>query len=1169
MQKKIRNKMPFANSIHFLKMKLRGENKSALDALNNIKKSKSDELFDLYRTTINKEILEKLTGKKKVESLQNLLTTNGMLYSTSLANEVLWAISTCILYKDELKFFIERRNEIEEALLSNDESCYNQIISEVRDNLGVSYWLLENSISGVQHWAGNDAKREFVRELRAQCIDNNLVGLLITYISKRVEGTSIPGYLQSELSKHFTDPDARNIFDYYKAKLFDMNNLSFEQIPVVLTLDFKCSIVDLYESLISVLRWLAINEDVLIQVKHILAKPILVLFNALKDERLFSILISLSIDFDFKIDKERKDIIENYTSGDYAKVSKLSKEYFSKRKNLNDFSLLFICLKSDIKEGVRNKFPGILNDISKEIYNVLMLGDESYPAALTLNAINDKFKTHTWSVYMRIAVMNELSVQDFSSSLDYIKDLYVLETRISPFSFFLSDNYNYISTHINNSSSDFFKLTKELLKLSLKGKFSSEELKFQISPDRYLKYLGRYYLVNNDYKNAILVFEEALSHTKSPESLKCKSALIISYLRYGYSAKAISLLINTFMEWSATPTALPFEEIINNIEDPEYWPSTIDLPLTLALYTNYIRNDKLAHLRYAFEKFNLDNNIKTPQDLKSVENITDDHIKLYLQLVWRPEIMGQTLLYNGSRDIEEARIQVCKLLVDIDPINSSEYQMEIRERVKNLELAKVTKLVDQSRVYVDVSTIKKTLKNKLGDIYLKYKNTLVIEHEDKQGLVEVIEDVFKNLEEPSMSFSNVLSTFHVLGEEDMQFAAIFSEIVNEFLLGEHGLNAYLSTRVRHGKFSNAIRKPIADEHLITELSEGTGNYTQNTYWIKSLSNLNELEKENVLSLLIHFGKKIDEIISYVRDDLIQVAIHDELKGNIANRKALFVYKTSSLERVYAKAKLSSLNNIDEFIDFCIAILWEKTDDNLAIVKETILGNIKTSILSAFDKLSESLGQLGYQDRLGELPNHIARAKTNIQNHIMNVSSWFTRNEVYDRPDHTPDFPVLIAKKMVTNLISGTESWDGVKIVGTNFTNNLPGRTLDSLVDIYCALFENAIEHSGLPLKELYITVEPHYENNKFNVIVCNSVLQDASYREKLNKIELIRQEISKKDTRAKAQKERGSGFHKIWSTINSPLFKNPNLFFSYMDGNKFQVTISFNLESIDEQNTNH
>ncbi|EMV3382812.1 hypothetical protein AACI24_004694, partial [Escherichia coli] len=265
MQKKIRNKRPFANSIHFLKMKLRGENKSALDALNNIKKSKSDELFDLYRTTINKEILEKLTGKKKVESLQNLLTTNGMLYSTSLANEVLWAISTCILYKDELKFFIERRNEIEEALLSNDESCYNQIISEVRDNLGVSYWLLENSISGVQHWAGNDAKREFVRELRAQCIDNNLVDLLITYISKRVEGTSIPGYLQSELSKHFTDPDARNIFDYYKAKLFDMNNLSFEQIPVVLTLDFKCSIVDLYESLISVLRWLAINEDVLIQ----------------------------------------------------------------------------------------------------------------------------------------------------------------------------------------------------------------------------------------------------------------------------------------------------------------------------------------------------------------------------------------------------------------------------------------------------------------------------------------------------------------------------------------------------------------------------------------------------------------------------------------------------------------------------------------------------------------------------------------------------------------------------------------------------------------------------------------------------------------------------------------------------------------------------------------
>lgn len=116
--------------------------------------------------------------------------------------------------------------------------------------------------------------------------------------------------------------------------------------------------------------------------------------------------------------------------------------------------------------------------------------------------------------------------------------------------------------------------------------------------------------------------------------------------------------------------------------------------------------------------------------------------------------------------------------------------------------------------------------------------------------------------------------------------------------------------------------------------------------------------------------------------------------------------------------------------------------------------------------------------------------------------------------------------MVTNLISGTESWDGVKIVGTNFTNNLPGRTLDSLVDIYCALFENAIEHSGLPLKELYITVEPHYENNKFNVIVCNSVLQDDSYRDKLNKIELIRQEISKKDTERRHKKNEGAAFIK-------------------------------------------
>ena len=72
-----------------------------------------------------------------------------------------------------------------------------------------------------------------------------------------------------------------------------------------------------------------------------------------------------------------------------------------------------------------------------------------------------------------------------------------------------------------------------------------------------------------------------------------------------------------------------------------------------------------------------------------------------------------------------------------------------------------------------------------------------------------------------------------------------------------------------------------------------------------------------------------------------------------------------------------------------------------------------------------------------------------------------------------------------------------------------------------------------------------------------------------SKIDLISNEIRKKDTRVKAQKERGSGFHKMWSTINSPLYKDPWLDFSYASENEFLVDIQFNIESVDEQNTNY
>lgn len=424
-------------------------------------------------------------------------------------------------------------------------------------------------------------------------------------------------------------------------------------------------------------------------------------------------------------------------------------------------------------------------------------------------------------------------------------------------------------------------------------------------------------------------------------------------------------------------------------------------------------------------------------------------------------------------------------------------------------------------------------------------------------------DALGQMDTHNSSLTLLMSHFNALAKEDTQFSAMFSEITNEFLMGEHGLNTYLSTRVRHGKFSNAIRKPISDEYLVTEKTEGSEEYSTNTYWVERLSELNANEKDEVLNLLVSFGKSIDNIISYVRDELIQVSIKEDGLNFRGNEHGLFEYRTTSFERLYSQSKLKRHHNIDDFIDSCIDLLWEKTDRNLLIVKKVILGDIKHEILNAFDELTESLGTLGYHKKMGELHNHIARARTSIQHQISNVSTWFKRSEVYDRPDYALDFPLLIAKNMVSSSISGADNWSGLNITNMNFDKTMPGRTLDGMVDVYCASLENAIEHAGLPINDLKLEASISYIEDTFEIMLINNVEESKCNLENLEKIKTIESEIKKMDTRIKVQKEKGSGFHKIWSTINSPQYNSPELTFGFESNDKFKVLIKFIVESND------
>jgi hypothetical protein len=743
-----------------------------------------------------------------------------------------------------------------------------------------------------------------------------------------------------------------------------------------------------------------------------------------------------------------------------------------------------------------------------------------------------------------------------------------IDPYVSPFTALSLSKAAMATFCVNSSVGSAYPVTTEILTALVTGGVSTK-----VKGPRLEKYLARYNLSTGNYITAAAQFASLMKIGMPAEKFRAAACATLSYLAMGEVAKAVDAVVFGALINKEVPIVLPIPEVVEQLNFVKDWPDSISVPILFELYSTYFGDDKLTHLKLSFERYQLANHINQPDDLAQLAaEIGMDRVVAYMDRVWRPEIMRQTLLYETPKETEDARIAVCRVLASLDPENSHRYQEEIRDRVKRQEIAKGTTLVEQSKVYVDIIAIKKTLNSKLGDTYTRYKSATQSNPNQQDRVMEKLADlVSDSLSKNDTSLTNILSSLHVLdykeSELDLQFSALFTEVTNEFLKGDHGLNAYLSTRVRHGTLANTLRKPLADEHLVTALKEDESGYLPNTNWDEDLSALKSDERKYVTDALEVFTETLDKIIAHVRDDLIQIRIHHDIPAKSEKYEALFVYTSSNLERKYIQEFDKKVSNIEQFIDRCIESLWEKTDVNLAAVRDTLRDKVRGEFLESFDKLSDKINSVSDQHAVSGLINAIARARTNFQTKFNVVQTWFNRNEVYDRQDYSPEYAAQIALNMVQKTIPNGNHDLRVEITMESAGALMPGRTLDAMVDVFACLLDNASIRSGLSTDMLVIKVNLSLQQGKFEATVKNNIATEKPTLGDIEKVNRVRESLTKNDSRSKAQREGGSGFHKIWRAITSPIYKDPYFWFGFEDDSQFQAVIRYNIEQDDDENT--
>lgn len=1129
--------------------------------------SSPDELFDAFPALfVRDQDLARIHGELFPRSVKGLFDQPALFRPADATNEIAWAAALCRRFSKRLSAYVAMRAQLQRALLIGREDEAKQLILNIEEEYGISIWLLQVQLAASQLWGTPEERHQRTKDLESEAEPQSITRVLLRFLYRRAEPLRTKNKLKEELAPVLHANSNYALQQFLKEKILNPLSPMPAAMASVLMFEAQSSLIDLYEALIRRSQLIATDPNIPAWAGRHISRFLRTLYKAVPDRRLVPVLAALAgQDLSDTIDQDRARLIELYMSGNYEEFLNKSATYSSERPE--DVALLSMRVRAATSTGREvGPYPGLSGELSSHLQDLFSLTEDAYGPALSIFALAEQFSPFDWAKYAHALTLHELREEELESPSYHAKTMVVLDHEITPLIRYVWPN-RMAAHHIETFSklSQSYPLVASGVDLATRG----IEPIAKLGAEEYLFCKLNHLIGAGEIDDALSHIVRAQAGTRDSYKARLKAMECAMYVALSKWQEATAAAVQAHIEMKVIAGIFPLNTIAEGLELPERWGRNINVPLFFHMYTEHMESDRLPHLRLSFEMFLQSQAIERPDEFGARANEFGlEKAIAFLDDVWTPEVMRQTILYSSADMIDAARVEVCRVLSDLDPKNRERYTEEIRDRIKKREISRAAKLVEQSKVYVDVAAIKRSLRARLGGSYARYKTA--VQGAPSGGGFDRIFDVLAQVELPKdRTVTQILSTMEVLGdvprsEADAQFDSLFSEILQEFLFGDHGLNAYLSTRVRHGKLTRALRKAVENESLVTSRREGATSYLPNDFWNEKLRSNSSEDSVPVSTELAKFAAAFDAILEEVNQKIIRISVVDaNAVRSEEDSQAAFNYWSTQLERKFIQNADRESASVEELVDRCVQVLWEKTDQSLARLRALLDTTVRAKLNRCFESLQHESNELGIGDKLDGFNNSIARARTETNTRLSEVVRWFKRSEVYDRQDYSLEFAVHIAKSSLDKTLSGSDRWSEFEVVSELDRGLMPGRTLDGMVDIFDNLLVNATKRSGLPLDQLDISVRMRRISRRYVISVTNSVAASAYTEAKLKKLSEIRGAIELRETKRLAQIESGSGLFKVWRALHSPGLEDPLLEFKFVE-DRFVVDLAFSLENSDE-----
>ncbi len=649
-----------------------------------------------------------------------------------------------------------------------------------------------------------------------------------------------------------------------------------------------------------------------------------------------------------------------------------------------------------------------------------------------------------------------------------------------------------------------------------------------------------------------LYLTPAIAHAASADhSTEIRWAKILSdigHLRRAVDEREISVAaheISRLRLHQKTPlSALPLKEALADARWRELKSLRALLALPIALHLCWRSTDSdlaATNLRFAYEEFLDSHEMKSPADLGQIsERFDADELIYFLKHVCVAPVMDMSARIKTSRGVERVRTDVCALLCELDPGNRNEYEDEIVKLVHSQTLFEGQTVVDSSRVHVDTAAIRAWAARALAPEVIRYKALV----EAGIGVGEDLDLILRNIQ----SSTGVATYLQIPdSESDNILVELLVELRSRFLLDpQHGLDSYLSRRVRHHSMTGYVRGPVEEKKLITSRNTKSGRYAENAFWLDRLA-ITAATRQNASRALAQFAEDFDRIVLALKNDLFHVKSTEHPKG---------IFDIHILPPVVhlARSAIKSDIGVEPLCAISFSMFWAILEPSLKLAQTHLRHDTKRATTAVFQRLRASLKKILPRDKYDDISIAIGEASENVQREIDKMADWFIRRE----SQQTKQLYSLekVVEISIASALASHRPFENK--INSHVDCNYYVRSGDLVVvaELILTMFGNVKAHSGGDNSDISLRLTC----NNLNSIVLrveNRISSSSITLEANERVETIRREIADGTYVARIREEGGTGLMKIAATAAQS--KLGSVTFGYLGENRFfvEATLSF------------